>query len=116
MKSLPPDKFPTAAVKIVACERVTDIGEMNAYLVSSARFEIDLQQRMTSAVHDWLVTSNGALTVIAYAACDYAFALACDRRVNYAAVGNYSLRRGEIYLSAFFLQQISRIGVFRRQT
>lgn len=115
MKSLSADKFPTAAVEIVAGERATDIGEMNADLVSSARFETDLQQRMTAVVHNRLVTGNGALTVGADASRDYAFAFAGDRSVDHAAFGNYSLRRGEIYLSAFFLQQISRIRIFRNQ-
>lgn len=116
MKSLPTDKFPTSAIKVVACERMTDVGEMNAYLMSSARFEINFKKRVTAAVHDRFVMRNGSLTVVPNAAGDDAFMFTCDRRFYRAAFGNYSLSRGEIYFSAFFLQQISRKWIFRRQT
>lgn len=90
------------------------MSKMNAYLVSSSRFETYLHKRIFFAAPQGFVVSYGFLTVLSYAAQNYGFGFSCNGSVYSSEAVRAAVYRRVIDLRAVSLKNICAVSVFCR--
>lgn len=101
-----------AAVKIVACERMSDMRKVNTYLMSSASLKLYFKQRVSIAVHYFFIMCCRRLTVLPDTAQDYRFRLTCDRSINSSRSLGDTVNGSIVDFPAAPLDKICRVSIF----